>query len=59
VIALVDANVLYAAADQTDANASIVALAERLRTEVIITFDRRHFAAVRPRHCASFHLLPE
>ena len=41
------------------ADASIVALAERLRTDLVITFDRRHFSAVRPRHCAALHLLPE
>jgi predicted nucleic acid-binding protein len=39
-------------------DASIVALAERLEAPVIITLDRRHFAAVRPRHRESFELLP-
>jgi hypothetical protein len=39
-------------------DASVVALAERLRTEIVITLDRRHFAAIRPRHCERFHLLP-
>jgi predicted nucleic acid-binding protein len=41
------------------ADASIVALAERLDTDVIITLDRRHFSAIRPRHCEHFRLLPE
>jgi hypothetical protein len=41
------------------ADASIVALAERLETDALITFDQRHFRAVRPRHCESFRLLPE
>ena len=41
------------------ADASIVALAERLDTDLIVTLDRRHFGAVRPRHCAAFRLLPE
>jgi len=40
-------------------DAFVVALAERLGTEVIVTLDRRHFAAVQPRHCAAFRLLPE
>ena len=40
-------------------DASIVALAERLNTDLIITLDRRHFAAVRPRHVSTFHILPE
>jgi predicted nucleic acid-binding protein len=39
-------------------DASIVALAERLNTDILITLDRRHFAAVRPRHCQHFRLLP-
>jgi uncharacterized protein len=40
-------------------DASVVALAERLGTDLIATWDRRHFAAVRPRHCPAFRLLPE
>jgi uncharacterized protein len=40
-------------------DASVVALAERLNTDVIITLDRRHFGAVRPRHARSLHLLPD
>lgn len=40
-------------------DASVVALAERLESEVVVTLDRRHFAAVQPRHCAAFQLLPD
>jgi len=40
-------------------DASVIALAERLETDTIITLDRRHFGAVRPRHCPAFRLLPE
>jgi uncharacterized protein len=40
------------------ADASIVALAERLDIEIIITLDDRHFRAVRPRHRNAFQLLP-
>ena len=40
-------------------DASVVALAERLGTELIITLDRRHFGAVRSIGGASFTLLPE
>jgi uncharacterized protein len=36
----------------------IVALAERLDITTIATFDRRHFSAITPRHCASFTLVP-
>jgi len=39
-------------------DASIVALAERLQAPAIVTLDRRHFAAVRPRHRETFELLP-
>jgi uncharacterized protein len=40
-------------------DASVVALAERLGTDAIVTLDRRHFAAVEPRHRPAFQLLPE
>jgi predicted nucleic acid-binding protein len=39
-------------------DASIVALAERLDVRTIVTLDRRHFAAIRPRHCERFTILP-
>ncbi len=39
-------------------DASVIALAERLRTEIVMTLDRRHFGAVRPKHCARLRLLP-
>jgi hypothetical protein len=40
-------------------DASVVALAERLGTELVVTLDERHFRAIRPRHCAAFRLLPD
>jgi predicted nucleic acid-binding protein len=40
-------------------DASIVALAERLDTDLILTLDHRHFRAIRPRHCDFFQLLPD
>ncbi len=40
-------------------DASVIALAERLGTPDVITLDRRHFHAVRPRHCEALQLLPE
>lgn len=40
------------------ADASVVALAERLNTSEIATIDHRHFTVVRPHHTASFLLLP-
>jgi predicted nucleic acid-binding protein len=40
-------------------DASLVALAERLRIAQIATLDVRDFGAVRPNHVESFELLPE
>ncbi|HMD56555.1 MAG TPA: PIN domain-containing protein [Solirubrobacteraceae bacterium] len=39
-------------------DASVVALAERLDAPAIVTLDRRHFAAITPRHRTAFELLP-
>jgi uncharacterized protein len=39
-------------------DASVIVMAERLRTETVVTLDRRHFTAVRPRHCERLRLLP-
>jgi len=39
-------------------DASVIALAERLGTPVVLTLDRRHFGAVRPQHCETLTLLP-
>ena len=39
-------------------DASVVALAERLDAEIVVTLDRRHFGAVRPQHRDAFTLLP-
>jgi len=40
------------------ADASVIALAERLKIKTILTLDRRHFSIVRPRHTEAFRLLP-
>ncbi|WKX70732.1 type II toxin-antitoxin system VapC family toxin [Streptomyces sp. XD-27] len=39
-------------------DASVVAVAERLRLTEIATIDHRHFSAVQPNHVGSFTLLP-
>lgn len=39
-------------------DATIVAIAERLKISRILTTDRRDFSLVRPRHCKAFELLP-
>ena len=41
------------------ADASVAALAERHRTDLVLTLDRRHFSVIQPRHCPRFRLLPE
>jgi len=49
---------LYSSFPLGAADASLIALAERLGTDVVISFDRRHFTAVRPRHVPAFRILP-
>jgi predicted nucleic acid-binding protein len=39
-------------------DASVVALADRLKIKQIATLDRRHFSVVRPAHVEAFELLP-
>lgn len=39
-------------------DASVVALAERLDTPLVVTLDQRHFRAVRPKHAPRLELLP-
>ncbi|MDR2215922.1 MAG: PIN domain-containing protein [Nevskiaceae bacterium] len=39
-------------------DASVVAVAERLEAQDVLTTDRRHFAVVQPQHARGFVLLP-
>jgi predicted nucleic acid-binding protein len=39
-------------------DASVIALAERLKISQIATLDHRHFSVVRPAHVEAFELLP-
>ena len=39
-------------------DASLVAVAERLKLKSLVTTDRRDFRRVRPKHVAAFDLLP-
>lgn len=39
-------------------DASVVAIAERLKISGVLTTDRRHFAVIKPQHCKGFTLLP-
>ena len=38
-------------------DATVVAVAERLKIRRILTTDRRHFSLIHPRHCSHFELL--
>ncbi len=40
-------------------DATVVAIAERLRLTGIVTTDRRHFGAVQPVHARVFELIPD
>lgn len=52
------AELLAAYPDLGFVDCTVVAMAERLRLRSVVTTDRRHFAAVRPRHVEAFELLP-
>ncbi|MEV6557113.1 PIN domain-containing protein [Nocardia sp. NPDC051756] len=40
------------------ADASVVAVAERLGVTTVATLDHRHFRQIIPKHCAAFTLMP-
>lgn len=40
-------------------DATLIAIAERLRIRRVLTLDQRHFRMIRPRHCPAFDLLPD
>ena len=48
----------YADANIGLVDATLVAIAERLKVQRILTTDRRHFSLIRPRHYPYFELLP-
>lgn len=48
----------YADSDIGLVDASLVAVAERLRITKVLTLDRRHFSLVRSKHCAAFSIVP-
>lgn len=39
-------------------DASVMAMAERLKTSIILTLDHRDFRLFRPKHCTAFELRP-
>lgn len=40
-------------------DATVMAVAERLQIQVILTLDRRDFSIYRPKHCSAFRIVPE
>jgi predicted nucleic acid-binding protein len=40
-------------------DASVMAMAERLKIRTVLTIDRRDFGMFRPKHCDAFLLVPE
>lgn len=48
----------YASLPLGVADASVVALAERMNISTIATIDRRDFSIVRPRHIGAFTIVP-
>lgn len=40
-------------------DAAIMAMAERLKIEVVLTLDHSDFSIYRPKHCDAFRLVPE
>ncbi len=48
---------IYAEAKIGFVDASLVAVAERLKIRRVLTLDRRHFDMIRPRHCDCFEIL--
>jgi len=39
-------------------DATLIAIAERLNIQRVLTLDQRHFRVIRPAHCAAFEILP-
>jgi predicted nucleic acid-binding protein len=48
----------YSDLDLGFVDASVIATAERLDAIEVLTTDRRHFSAIRPRHVGAFRLSP-
>jgi len=49
----------YADANIGLVDATVVAVAERLKASTVLTTDRRHFSLIRPKHRERFLLAPE
>lgn len=56
---IVDLEARYAALELGLADCALIVLAARYRTTRILSFDERHFRAVRPLHGEAFTILPQ
>lgn len=50
---------MYASLPLGAVDASVIAVAERLKISEVATLDRRHFTVIRPNHTRALLLLPE
>lgn len=48
----------YPGANVGFVDASVAAMAERLKITVLLTTDRRHFSIIKPAHCVRFTMVP-
>ena len=49
----------YADAEFGMVDATLMAMAERLRIQTVLTLDHRDFSIFRPKHCRAFRLVPD
>lgn len=56
---VIDLDTRYADLDLGLADCALIVLAARYRTTRILSFDERHFRAVRPLHGDAFTILPQ
>jgi len=55
----IEINEKYRDADFGFVDATVMAMAERLKIEVVLTVDYRDFAIFQPNHCDAFRLIPK
>ena len=56
---VIEINEKYRDAEFGFVDATVMAMAERLNIQTVLTVDHRDFSMFRPMHCPAFHLIPE
>ena len=56
---VIEINDKYGDAELGFVDATVMAMAERLNIQTVLTVDHRDFSMFRPTHCAAFRLIPE